>query len=181
MSKLKEPTPIKNNKIEAKKFCKEEIEENGKVKIWCVDSGEMSPVEEVLNWAPTQLESPTEIINISSPPNLELENDNLEGRKWAYEHQQDLYMQANDQEIRNEAEGFEGHPDIILYDHNLSQFESAERRYNVSLNILKIWSWPGFIGTKTTRKQCFTPETHKFRWEIQEWKCTGKTKERQKL
>ena len=69
---------------------------------------------------------------------MELENDNLEGRKWAYEHQQDLYMQENGQEIRNEAEGFEGHPDIILYDHNLSQFESAERRYNVSLNILKI-------------------------------------------
>lgn len=97
-----------------------------------IDSAEMSPVEEILNWEPTQLESPTEIINIASPLNL---GEGDEGkRKWDYERQSNHQGSSMKREEQSPVEGlFYDEAEGVFFDNKVSQFNSIQERYNVSI------------------------------------------------
>ena len=124
-----------NNKFD--NYCQDEGKFKNK---YSIDSGEASPVEEVLNCEPVRFDSsPTEIINISSPPSENFHEEINGHQKWKYERENIHHTRPESVETEDiypvSPPILENESGLVYYDKNVSQFENDGKETKFSYSV----------------------------------------------
>lgn len=111
----KDKSPKKDNTIDYKKKYQNLMLDE--------DSAETSPVEEILNCEPQKLETPTEIINIASPPSGSIKSEEMERQfNWVYERDTMFYNNHEQYEPEKKMihtpDVLQDESEFIFYDRN---------------------------------------------------------------
>jgi hypothetical protein len=111
----KNKSPQKNNTIDYKKKYQNLMLDE--------DSAETSPVEEILNCEPQKLETPTEIINIASPPAEGLKSEEIDKQfDWVYERDTMFYnrheLYEPEKQMIHTPDVLQSESEFILYNRN---------------------------------------------------------------